>query len=135
FNVSHSGGMILVAVASDRRVGVDIERVRSDFDVVQIAERFFSPAEHAALRKVPLPGKAEAFFRCWTRKEAFIKALGEGLSHPLHQFDVGLDGTEPIPLSTRPDPQEARRWSLWSLPAAAGYVAAVAVENIPTREP
>lgn len=128
FNVSHTDGAVIVAVCRGRQIGVDVEKVRSDFATDEIAERFFSHAEQIALRKLPLSERREAFFRCWTRKEAYIKARGEGLSHPLHQFDVSL-GADASLLGTRPDPLEATRWSLRDVPIAAGYVAAVAVES------
>jgi len=126
FNVSHSGGVLVLAFANDRRIGIDVERVRSDFSTTEIAERFFSVAERAVLRELPVEQQHEAFFRCWTRKEAFIKALGEGLSHPL---DVSLaPGLPPALLGTRPDAEDARRWFLWDIAVSEGYVGALAAE-------
>jgi 4'-phosphopantetheinyl transferase len=109
-------------------VGVDLERIRSDVAVAEIAERFFSRREVAMLRTLPTEVQREAFFRCWTRKEAYIKALGEGLSLPLDQFDVSLAPGEPAELlCTRPDPSEASRWSLREIVPAPGYVGAIAL--------
>jgi 4'-phosphopantetheinyl transferase len=132
FNLSHTEGMVVFAFARDRRLGIDVERVRSDFEVEPIAERFFSLAELLALRKLPAEQRHEAFFHCWTCKEAYIKALGEGLSHPLHQFDVSVSPGEPVALlHTRPDPAEAQRWCLRDVPVTPGHVAAIAVEAHP----
>jgi 4'-phosphopantetheinyl transferase len=129
FNLSHTEGMAVFAFARERRLGIDVERVRKEFEVEPIAERFFSLAELLALREVPEEQRHEAFFRCWTCKEAYIKAIGEGLSHPLHQFDVSVSPGEPAALlSTRPDLAEAGRWLLRDVPVASGHVAALAVE-------
>ena len=111
FNVSHSGQVVLVALTTNRRVGVDVERVRSDLNIDGIAGRFFSSREQAYLAALPLDLRYDAFFRCWSQKEAFIKARGEGHSLPLDSFDVTLGPTErPALLETRPDPAEANRW-------------------------
>jgi 4'-phosphopantetheinyl transferase len=128
FNVSHSGDMALVAFARGRRIGIDVEKVRRDFGTSEIAERFFSEAERESLRQLPVGQRHEAFFRCWTRKEAFIKALGEWLSHPLDQFDVSLTPDSPaVLLATRPEANEVKRWKLWNI-QVPGYSAALAYE-------
>jgi 4'-phosphopantetheinyl transferase len=88
FNVAHSQDMALYAIARDREVGVDIEYIRPFPNLMQIAEQFFSARENIALQAVPEHLKDEAFFTCWTRKEAYIKARGDGLSLPLDRFDV-----------------------------------------------
>jgi 4'-phosphopantetheinyl transferase len=130
FNVSHSHELALFAVTHMGEVGIDIEYMRTDFTCERIAERFFSPHERACLRALPAGVKHEAFFSCWTRKEAYIKAHGEGLSLPLDQFDVSLAPGEPAALlATRSDPQEASRWSMRAFTPAPGYVAALAVEG------
>jgi 4'-phosphopantetheinyl transferase len=128
FNLSHSGGLALVAVTLDHELGVDVEQVRADLAGLSIAEQFFSPAEVATLRALPEPDRLQAFFNCWTRKEAFVKARGEGLSFPLKRFDVSLAPGEPAALlATHDDPAEAGRWTLHALSPGPGYVAAVAV--------
>ncbi len=126
FNLSHTEGMAIFGFTRGNRIGVDIERLRSDFRADEIAERFFSPFERAALRGVPEARRHQSFFRIWTRKEAYIKALGEGLSHPLHQFDVSLEDTASL-LATRPDASDAQRWQLENLTIAPEFVAAAAV--------
>lgn len=128
FNVSHTEGMAILGFTRGRRIGVDIEQLRRDFRVEEIAERFFSLAERAALREIPAERIHETFFRIWTRKEAYIKARGEGLSHPLHQFDVSLDDTARL-LATRPDASQTQSWQLENLEIAPGYAAAAAVET------
>jgi 4'-phosphopantetheinyl transferase len=90
FNLSHSGESGLLAVARDRSVGVDIEHVRDLPDAHAIAETHFSVAEREALRSLPPAEQRTAFFYCWTRKEAVIKALGEGLGRALDSFDVDI---------------------------------------------
>jgi 4'-phosphopantetheinyl transferase len=129
FNVSHTDGMGVFAFAWNRRVGIDIEKPREEVNVEELAGRFYSSAEKQAIRELPPEDRREAFFRCWTRKEAYIKAIGEGLSHPLHQFDVSLaPGDQAALLCTRPDATEASRWVLRDVPTAPGYIAALAVE-------
>ncbi len=130
FNVSHSGGVALYAVAAGRAVGVDVERVREDFAGLDIAKNFFSPDEVAALSALPAEERAAAFFDCWTRKEAYIKARGQGLSHPLHLFTVSLTPGRPAALlRTDDDPGEAARWSLVELFPGEGYRGALAFEG------
>jgi 4'-phosphopantetheinyl transferase len=130
FNISHSGEATLLAFACGREIGVDVEQIRRDFDVQAIARRFFSVNEQEQLAEVPAGKSADAFFRCWTRKEAYIKAIGDGLSLPLSEFDVALDsGESNALLATRPDASEAERWLLREAPAGPGYVAALCVRG------
>jgi 4'-phosphopantetheinyl transferase len=132
FNVSHSGDVALLAFAQGRALGVDVDRVREDFDHEAIVRRFFSEQEQRQLAALaPAERKDyEGFFRCWTRKEAYIKAQGSGLSFPLHQFDVSLRPADANALlSTHPDSSEAERWSLQEVPAGDGYVAALCVRG------
>jgi 4'-phosphopantetheinyl transferase len=128
FNVSHSHSLALYAITRGREVGVDVERIRPEVVQEKIAERFFSPREVTVLRALPTPLQAPAFFACWTRKEAYMKATGDGLTLPLNQFDVSLAPGEPAALlRTAWDPKEAARWTLQDLAPAPGYRAAVAV--------
>lgn len=128
FNVSHTDGLALMAFVRQREVGVDVERVRAQSDVMKIAERFFSGHERGNLRKLTGDDVHAAFFRCWTRKEAYIKAVGEGLSLPLHQFDVSIEASpNQALLATRPDPAEVKRWSIYNVPVIPGYAAALAI--------
>lgn len=131
FNMSHSHGMALYAIARSREVGIDVEFIRHGLHEDQIAECFFSDREITALRMLPPALRSYAFFLCWTRKEAYIKGRGEGLSLPLDQFDVSLTPGEPAELiGTRPDALEAGRWSLTDLSCGLpGYAAALAAEG------
>jgi 4'-phosphopantetheinyl transferase len=128
FNVSHSHEIVLIAVTRGRDIGVDIERIRPDMATFDIAERFFSRLEAEALRALPMDRQAEGFFNGWTRKEAYLKALGKGLSMPLDQFVVSLSPGEPACLlKAEGDPREGSRWSMWDLRAGPDYVAALVV--------
>jgi len=130
FNVSHSGAIALLAFARGRALGVDVEQIRENFDPAAIAQRFFSAHEQRQLSALAPPEKYRGFFRCWTRKEAYIKAVGSGLSLPLDQFDVSLEPAEGNALlATRPDEAEAARWSLQEVPAGDGYLAALCVRG------
>lgn len=130
FNLTHSHGLALLAVTHGREIGVDVEFLRDNLEGEQLAQRFFSPREVAALRSLPAEQRREAFFHYWTHKEAYTKAIGKGLSLAFDQFDVSLRPGEPAMLwATRHDPTEARRWSMHSLTPADGYVGALAVEG------
>jgi 4'-phosphopantetheinyl transferase len=125
FNVSHSHGMALFAFSVGRQVGVDVELVRPDFAGEKIAERFFSAQEVMELRRLPATAQDEGFFLCWTRKEAYIKARGEGLQIPLKSFHVSLTPGEPARLQA----DDSSRWSLRSLRLEGRYVGAVVGEG------
>jgi 4'-phosphopantetheinyl transferase len=130
FNLSHSGDFALIAVTQGRKIGVDVERIRQGISSHVIAQQYFSKAEVAELQSLPIEQRESAFFTCWTRKEAYIKAQGLGLALPLESFDVSLSPNEPAMLrATRPDPQESARWMLRSLDVDPNYAGAIAVEN------
>ena len=130
FNVSHSGEVALYAVGASGRIGVDVEQLRPLDDLEALAERNFSAAERRALLALPPAARAAAFFACWTRKEAFIKALGDGLAYPLDAFTVAFTAGEPARfLEIRGEPAAAARWTLAALDVGAGYAAAVAVDG------
>ena len=130
FNASHSHEGALFAVAHDRNVGVDLEFVRELDDLWPLAESCFSPAEIRALRSMPEPERLRGFFDCWSRKEAFLKATGDGLSFPLERFDVSLaPGRGLRSLKLRGVPDEKNNWTLTSLEPCPGYAAAIVVEG------
>lgn len=130
FNLSHSGSMALYAITRSMEIGVDIERVRSDFAYEEIAERFFSANEVSILCTIPREKKLRAFYNCWTRKEAYTKAHGKGLSLPLDSFEVSFAAWESsIVLITKDEPQESSHWTLLDLEAGLRYVAALAVKG------
>jgi 4'-phosphopantetheinyl transferase len=130
FNLSHADDLALLAFTLNRGVGVDVERVRPEVLNEAIAQEFFSAAEVAALQALPPADQPAAFFAGWTRKEAYIKARGQGLSIPLDSFDVSLTPGQPARLlASREDPAEPARWSLVELFPGPGYAAALAVEG------
>ena len=139
FNLSRRDGLALIAVTRGREIGVDVELVRADVPVLEIAETSFSEAELATLRSLPESLRAAGFYNCWTRKEAYVKARGEGLSFPLKQFDVSLTPGDPAKLlHVGDDDNEVDRWTLQEIPVSENYVAALAVEgsnlNVMCRE-
>lgn len=130
FNISHSHEVVLCAFTNARQIGIDVEYIRSDIDYEQLAKYSFSLNEQAAFYALPNAQRQQAFFDCWTRKEAYIKARGKGLSLPLDLFDVSLVPGEPaVLLSSREDPQEVTRWSFQNISSYPGYAGAFAVEG------
>jgi 4'-phosphopantetheinyl transferase len=130
FNLSNSEEMALAGFVKGSEIGVDVEYLRSMPDCEQISERFFSESERQVLRGIPGRAKEEAFFNCWTRKEAYLKAVGEGLAAPLDSFDVTLaPGDPPRMLTLEGDPGRAARWFFHHLVPAEMYVGAVAIEG------
>jgi len=130
FNMSHAKGLALYALSRNREVGIDIERIRADRTGEEIAKTVFSPRELEVFRKIPAEMKRRAFLNCWTRKEAYVKATGRGLSIPLDQLEVALAPGEPAALLRTPwDPEETNRWQLRDLAPADGFAAALAVEG------
>ena len=130
FSTSHSRGLVLLAFARGRDVGVDIERVRADLGVEGIAACCFTPREIATLHSLPTRLREKAFFACWSRKEALAKAEGKGLALPLSRFEVTLIPGEPaMLLDANGGPLEPARWTLRELAPGPGYVAALAVEG------
>jgi len=129
FNLSHSGTLALVAVTGSREIGVDLERIRHESDLLDVAEHYFAPAERAALRELPEPDRCLGFFRCWTRKEAYLKARGDGLAMDLQSFTVGLNPGETALLESAEGQGELSRWSLKELNPDPAYAAALAVEG------
>ncbi len=128
FNLSHAGGLGLYAVACGRAVGVDIEALDRAVEHEQIAARFFAPSERQQLAALPPALRRAAFFAGWVRKEAYVKAHGQGLALPLEQFGVALAPGEPARLLHADyDPHEPSRWSLAGLAPAPGYAGALAV--------
>jgi len=130
FNASHSDDLALFAVAFGMSVGVDIERIDPGRDVMGIGARFFSPREASVLDALAPEDRLEAFYNCWTRKEAYIKARGDGLSLPLDSFEVSLAPTDPAALlRSALGRTEVERWNLVGLTPAPGFAAALAVER------
>jgi 4'-phosphopantetheinyl transferase len=129
FNMSHSHEIALVAVTRDAAVGVDIEYIRSDFASEEIATRFFSRLEVETFSSLPREERVAAFFRCWARKEAYIKAIGKGLSQPLDGFDVTLAPDDPAELLRR-GKEDTVTWSMRDIDVGSDYASALAVEGV-----
>jgi len=128
FSLAHSAHLALYAVTLDRPVGVDVERLRPVTEMDRIAERTFSRQECAALRGLPVGQRAAGFFNCWTRKEAYIKAVGLGLSYPLERFSVSLAPGERARLqAVESDPAHVESWTMAALAPRSGFVGAVVV--------
>jgi 4'-phosphopantetheinyl transferase len=125
FNLSHAHGLALIGVGREREIGVDVELIRPEFAGEEIAKRYFSPQEIDELGRLPAELRAEGFFLCWTRKEAYIKAKGDGLHIPLESFDVSLTPGLPAKLKSA----DEARWSLRSLAPEPSYAAAIVAEG------
>jgi 4'-phosphopantetheinyl transferase len=129
FNLSHAGDRLLLAVCTGCEIGVDLEAVRLDLAFRPMAERYFSVHEQQELFSLPVAGQLAAFYRCWTRKEAYLKGTGTGFSQPANVFDVSLlPQHPPALLAHRGAPDEVERWSIRDVALPGGYCGAVAVE-------
>lgn len=134
FNLSHAGEWAIVALAASMEVGIDIEQIDSDVSVEAVAERFFSLSEFEALREVPSEQRTGAFFTAWTRKEAYVKARGEGIADRLRHFSVSIAPEQiPILLTDSIDAHAALHWKIYDLDIAPGYAAAIAAEGATHR--
>ncbi len=130
FNVSHSGDMAIIGFVKDHDIGVDIEHIKTDFDVMDIAVNYFSELEIKTLKAFPKKKHIEGFYRCWTRKEAFIKAKSQGLSFPLNAFSVSIDSNNHANLlETKWDKREAKDWKLFSFTPNKDYIGAVSIKG------
>ena len=130
FNLSHSGDLALIGVTEGRAIGVDLERFRERLEMEKISRRYFSPGEVATLFRFPERARERAFYTCWTRKEAYIKARGEGLSLGLDRFDVAFASDEaPGLLRSDKGEEELKRWSFLDLKVRPRYAAACVVEG------
>lgn len=128
FNVSHSHGVALVAITRRKRIGIDLEKIRPILDADVIVDRFFTPQEAANLKSVPFAEQGKAFFTWWTCKEAFVKAIGEGLAYPLDQFDI-VDVIQDSMRVMGTISQGAQRWSLLKFSPYPNYVGALVIEE------
>ncbi len=130
FNLSHSADLALYAFSYARQVGIDVEYKRADIDYNSLAKVSFSPNEQALLNSLTDNLKRDAFFNCWTRKEAYVKAKGKGFTIPTNQFDVNFLPGEPAALlQSREDPRDITRWSIQELTPGNDYAGALAVEG------
>lgn len=128
FNLSHSQGLAVYAIACDREIGIDLEQIRPFPNAEDIAKRFFSVRESTEISRLPPEQQQTAFFKTWTCKEAYLKATGDGLAGSLDQVEVMLTPGEPVRLlSIRGDSRIASDWCLYELKPASDYIAALAV--------
>jgi 4'-phosphopantetheinyl transferase len=125
FNLSHSHNLALFAFSLGREIGVDIEKILPKFANAGIAEQYFSVREQEELRAIPNEHRAESFFRCWTRKEAYIKARGDGLDIPLDSFTVSVERNESPKLWSA----DSENWKIYALKVQPGFVGAMVVER------
>lgn len=124
-NVSHSHGLALVALSLDRKLGIDVEKIREDVEYEKLARRFFSEAENKEFEKYQ-GEKTRAFFATWTRKEAFVKAVGKGIAYGLSEFDVNIDpDAAPRMLRSGWQEDDLNNWHMATLDCAEGYMATV----------
>jgi 4'-phosphopantetheinyl transferase len=127
FNLAHSGGLAVFAVARDRQVGVDVEQLRQVPELAELVGRYFSTGERAEMQRLTGEETLRGFFRIWTRKEAWLKATGEGITGSLETIDVlGPSGTE-MTCASPPDSSPAPRLRLHDLAPAPGFVGALAI--------
>ncbi len=132
FNLSHADDWLVLAVARSRRVGIDMERMEDNLPFREMARIAFSPREKGELFSLPPGEQVAAFYRCWTRKEAYLKGCGRGFSVPADNFDVSLlPGHPPLLLEHRTSPGEPAGWSLIDIPVPHGYIATLAIEGDP----
>lgn len=130
FNLSHSADCAFYAFTYRRRLGLDVEHLRSNLAGLRLARKKFALGEYEALQALPPREQARAFFTCWTRKEAYIKARGEGIAYGLKSFEVSLKPSEPAALLVnRQNALECERWSMHDLVAGPDYVGALVVER------
>lgn len=130
FNLSHSGAFALYAITQRKKIGIDIERIRDDIQIEQVARKFFSQNEISSLEKVDINKRSGLFFQYWTRKEAFIKARGEGISFPMEQCDVSLiSGRVLSPVTVQDNNSEISNLHVQDLFPGNGYAAAIALEG------
>jgi len=134
FNVSHSEDWAVIGFTLDTILGIDIECIKRNIEFEDIARRFFSLEESKLVINSPKEQLALYFYNCWTRKEAFVKALGDGLSFPLDQFEVSCVPSDPPQLlKTKWDKTEATKWSLWGFEKDQDYVGAITLKG-PSKE-
>lgn len=130
FNVSHSGNMAVIGFVLNDDIGVDIEEIKTDFEVFDIASNYFSKLEIETLNELPKEKHVECFYRCWTRKESFIKAKSQGLSFPLDSFSVSIHSDKKAELlETKWDEKEKSTWKLFTFSPHQNYIGAVSVQN------
>ncbi len=129
FNLSHSGNFCLIGVTRSDKIGVDIEKINKEFSSLEIAKNYFSKKEYSEILNLPIHERTKAFYYCWTRKEAYIKAEGKGLSIELDSFDVTISEKK-VKILRINDSSNVNNWQLYNLPINDEYCASVALYGI-----
>ena len=135
FNLSHSEGLVLYGFTRGHLLGIDVEYLSAGKDIEGIAQRFFTPREYAIIKELAEPEKQKAFFRCWTAKEAYLKAVGSGLAGSINSIEVSFLTEEAIELlSIDKNSQAAANWSLLNIPLSQDYIATLAIKVLVSRK-
>ena len=130
FNVSHSGNLGTIGFVKNFDIGIDVEKIKNDFDVLEIVSNYFSELEIETLKKLPKEMHTEYFYRCWTRKESFIKAKSLGLTFPLDSFSVCINSDKKTELlETKWDDTEKHKWKLFTFSPQLNYIGAVSIQG------
>jgi 4'-phosphopantetheinyl transferase len=129
FSISHTHDLVAVALTADARIGLDLEFVQPDLNLIELAERIFSPDDLRAFQALPAAEKPAAFFRAWTRKEAYLKARGEGIAEKLQEISVSFGPEKTVSVTDGRDKYAANTWRLLSLPVPAGYAGTLACDD------
>lgn len=130
FNVSHSGNFGIIGFVKNFDIGIDIEKIKNDFDVLDIASNYFSELEIETIKKLPKEKHVEYFYRCWTRKESFIKAKSLGLTFPLDSFSVCINSNKKTELlETKWDNTEKHTWKLFAFSPHQNYIGAISIQG------
>jgi 4'-phosphopantetheinyl transferase len=130
FSISHTQDLVALAVTDGAHIGIDLEAVQPQVDLFELAERVFSSEDLALFQAHPSGEKLAAFYRAWTRKEAYLKARGEGIAEGLQRISVSMDPEEVLSIQDRRHESAAEKWHLLSLPLPAGYAGTVACDDI-----
>jgi 4'-phosphopantetheinyl transferase len=130
FNISHTQDLVAIAVTAGARIGIDLECIHPDLDLVELAERIFSEEDLQVFQALPHHERLGAFYRAWTRKEAYLKARGEGIAESLQQISVSLSQEEIVPIEDSREPSSPNSWRLLTLPLPAGYAGALACDDL-----
>jgi 4'-phosphopantetheinyl transferase len=130
FNLSHSGELALYAVTKDKRIGIDVEKIRTNCDVESIAKRFFCESEYQFISRLPEGEKQRVFYQVWTRKEAYLKATGEGLGGGLDTIELDLESKDTKIISIKGEEKTSNNWYLYELKMPENYLASLAVETV-----
>lgn len=132
FSISHTKDLVALALTAGARIGIDLEAIKNHPDLFELAERIFSPVDLGKFQSLPAAEKLAAFYRAWTRKEAYLKARGEGITDGLQQISVSLGAEASVPIEDSRSPMPGN-WRLVSLPVPPGYAGTLACDETTKR--